>query len=43
MHHHVDPSLLPGLELVQAFELTDASLPAIRAAMAEMYAAVPEP
>jgi len=43
MHHHVDPSLLPGLELVQAFELTDASLPAIRAGMAEMSAAVPEP
>ena len=43
MHHHVDPSLLPGLELMQGFELTDASLPAIREGMAQMAAAAPEP
>ena len=43
MLHHVDPSLLPGLELMQGFELTAESLPAIRAGMAEMAAAVPEP
>lgn len=43
MRDHVDPSLLPGLDLVPAFDLTDASLPAIREGMTAMAAAAPEP
>lgn len=43
MRHHVDPALLPGLDYMQAFDLTDESLPAIREGMNAMVAQAPEP
>jgi len=43
MRDLVDPSLLPGLDMMPAFDLTDESLPAIREGMAQMVAMVPEP
>jgi len=43
MRHHVDPSLLPGLDIMQPFELSNEALPAIRAGMNEMAAMAPEP
>lgn len=43
MRHHVDPVLLPGLDYMQTFDLSDESLPAIRAGMEDMVAQVPEP
>lgn len=39
----VDPALLPGLDLMPALDLTDESLPALRAGMDEMSAMLPEP
>lgn len=43
MRHLVDPTLLPGLDIMPAFELTRESLPAIREGMAQMSALMPEP
>ncbi len=43
MRHLVDPTLLPGLDIMPAFELNDESLPAIREGMAQMSAMMPEP
>lgn len=43
MRNLVDPSLLPGLDIMPAFDLTDESLPAIREGMAQMSAMIPEP
>jgi len=39
--HLVDPELAPALEVLKSLDLTEASLPIIRAAMAQEYAAVP--
>lgn len=43
MHDHVDPSLLPGLDMMPSLDFTDESLPAIRQAMEQMSALAPEP
>ena len=43
MRHHVDPALLPGLDIMPALELGEASLPAIRAGMDAMAQQAPEP
>lgn len=43
MRHLVDPSLLPGLDLMPAFDLNMESLPAIRQGMDQMSAMAPEP
>ncbi|GLV23487.1 esterase [Sphingobium sp. TomMM35A] len=43
MRELIDPSLLAGLDFMPSFELTAESLPAIRAGMEQMSAAVPEP
>lgn len=43
MRHLVDPSLLPGLDLIPAFDLNLDSLPAIRQGMEQMSALAPEP
>ncbi|WP_176594613.1 alpha/beta hydrolase [Sphingobium sp. EM0848] len=43
MRDLIDPSLLPGLDFMPALELTDESLPAIRAGMEQMTEMVPEP
>ena len=43
MRDHVDPSLLPGLDMMPSLDFTDESLPAIRQAMEQMSALAPEP
>ena len=43
MRDLIEPSLLPGLDLMPAFELTAESLPAVRAGMEQMSAMAPEP
>lgn len=43
MRDLVDPALLPGLDLMPAFELNAQSLPAIRQGMEQMTAMAPEP
>lgn len=43
MRDLVDPSLLPGLDLMPAFALSAEALPAIREDMAQMAAQMPEP
>lgn len=43
MRDLIDPSLLPGLDYMPTLDLTNESLPAIRAGMAQMSAMVPEP
>ncbi|WP_150294218.1 alpha/beta hydrolase [Sphingobium estronivorans] len=43
MRDLIDPSLLPGLDFMPTLDLTDESLPAIRAGMEQMSAAMPEP
>lgn len=43
MRDLVDPSLLPGLDLMPAFALSAEALPAIREGMAQMVAQMPEP
>lgn len=43
MHHLIDPSLLPGLEFMPRFDLSDEALPTIREGIAQMSAATPQP
>lgn len=43
MRHLVDPTLLPGLDVMPALDLNDQSLPAIREGMEQMTAMAPEP
>jgi len=43
VRHLVDPGLLPGLDLMQAFEFSPGALPAIRQGLDEAIAAAPEP
>jgi len=43
MRDLIDPSLLPGLDFVPVLELTNESLPAVRAGIEQMSAVAPEP
>jgi len=43
MRDLVDPTLLPGLDIMPALDLTEEALPAIREGLAQMSAMIPEP